>query len=392
MLGDRKRLLFVITQGVVGGAQKYVFDLARYFNQSGNYDVSAAIGGEPDADLFKKLAGEKIKTHHLKFLGREVKIGDDILAFFKLLQLFKKEKPDIIHLNSSKIGLMGALAGYFSGVRPKIIFTAHGWIFKEDLSRLARNVAVLVARLAAKFQDRIICVSQDDFDKAVKNKVAPARKLYVVHNAVSEAEFLARTKARAQISRLAGHDFAEDDFLLINPGRLYATKGLNYLIEAVKSIKGRFHVSGSKFHDVFLVIFGDGPEREALKLQVTSSKLQGSVFFVGDVLEMSQYLRAFDALVLSSVKEGFPYSILEAGLAEVPVIATDVGGIGEVIEDGKTGLLIKPKNPLVLAEAVLKIVSDAAGAKKLARELKKTIIQKFTFEIMTQKTEWVYRV
>ena len=119
MAGDRKKLLFVITQGVVGGAQKYVFDLAKHFNQTGHYEVGVAIGGRPNEDLFKKLAAEKIKTHHLKFLGRDIKLANDILAFFEMLKLFKKEQPDIIHLNSSKIGLMGGVAVFLSKLLTK---------------------------------------------------------------------------------------------------------------------------------------------------------------------------------------------------------------------------------------------------------------------------------
>ena len=386
MIGDsRKKLLFVITQPVVGGAQKYVFDLARHFSLK--YQVSVAAGGQLDGDLFKKLEVEKIKTHHLKFLGREVKIGDDILVFFELLKLFREEKPDIIHLNSSKIGLMGALAGYFSGVRPKIIFTAHGWIFKEEVSRRTKRVTIWLARLAAKFQDRIICVSQNDFYEALKHRIAPPRKLYVVHNAVDETEFLPRAKARAQISRLAGRDFAEDDFFLVNPGRLYATKGLNYLVEAFRNLQSKL---GEK--KIYLVIFGDGPELKNLKSQISNLKLEGQILLMGDVSEMSQYLRAFDALVLSSTKEGFPYSILEAGLAGVPVVAADVGGIKEIIIDGTTGLLVKPRNSTALAEAILKIAGDRNLAQKISGSLKKNIAQDFDFKTMIQKTEWVYKV
>ncbi|MEK7608919.1 MAG: glycosyltransferase, partial [Patescibacteria group bacterium] len=91
-------------------------------------------------------------------------------------------------------------------------------------------------------------------------------------------------------------------------------------------------------------------------------------------------------------KEGLPYSILEAGLAGVPVVATDVGGVNEVIKDGETGILIEPKNSQALTEAILKLESDRELAKKLTRGLKKTVAQEFNFETMLQKTEWVYRV
>ncbi len=388
-----KKLLFVITQGVVGGAQKNVFDLASSFKDS--YEVLVAIGGEVNSDLANKLEDQKIKTHHLKFLGRDINILDDFLAFFEILKLYKKEKPDIIHLHSSKIGLFGAIAGFVYKLgtkhKPKIIFTAHGWIFKEDMSNKKRFVAIFLAWLAAKFQDKIICVSEDDFNKAVKYKIAPTRKLFIIHNAIKNENFLTKEKARVEISKIVGKELKEDYFVVTNLGRLYANKGLNYLIKAIQEIKDRLQTSSYKLQDLKLVIFGDGPEREALERQVTSDKLQNCVFLVGDKSNVSQYLKAFDAMVLSSVKEGFPYALLEAGMAGVPVVATNVGGIGEIIKDGETGILIESKDIKALTEAILKINNDKEFSEKISNNLNKTIFKDFSFENLIEKTGWIYK-
>ncbi len=391
MEGDKKRLLFVITQPVVGGAQKYVFDLAANFQDSGNYDVSVAMGGPVEGDLFKKFSAEKIKTHYLRFLSREVKIFDDILLIFELIKVLKEERPDIIHLNSSKIGLIGAFAAFLYNLGSKhpakIIFTAHGWIFKEDLSRLARLATIFLARLSAKFQDRIICVSQDDFNQALKHKIAPPRKLYVVHNAVSEIKFLPRNKAREEISKVIGLEIKPDTSAFVNLGRLYSTKGLNYLVGAMDIIKDKFPNK-----DIVLVIFGDGPEKENLKSQISNLKLEDSIFLTGDISDVSKYLKAFDALALSSTKEGLPYSILEAGLAGVPVVATNVGGIGEIIENEKNGLLVPPKNSEALAQAVLDLITHTEKAASYSVTLKKNVTKRFNFENMIARTEWVYKI
>ena len=384
---ESKKLLFLITQGVVGGAQKNVFDLARSFKDS--YDVSVAIGGESDSDLFGKLESQKIKTRHLKFLGRDINIFDDFLVFFEILKLYKKEKPDIIHLHSSKVGLIGSIASFFyklttNNYKLKTVFTAHGWIFKEDLPRLTRSVAVFTSWLAAKFQDKIICVSEDDFNKALQNKIASPKKIFVIYNAVSPDKILTKEKARIEIGKMIGKELLNDDFVITNLGRLYANKGLSYLIDAVKEIK-------LKLSQVILVIFGDGPEREALERQITSDKLQDHVFLVGDKSNASQYLKVFDAMVLSSIKEGFPYAILEAGMASVPVIATDVGGIGELVKDNETGVLIESKNSKVLAESILKVYNDKEFCQKISVNLKKVITKDFSFESLIEKTEWVYK-
>ena len=315
----------------------------------------------------------------------------DIRAFFELVKLFKKEKPDIIHLNSSKAGLLGSLAAYWAGIgrkhKPKVIFTAHGWIFKEDMPRQTRFISIFLSRLASIFQDRIICVSRDDFDEAIKHRVAPPRKLSIVHNSIDKIKFLSKKEARAEISKLINHEISEDTVALVNLGRLYATKGLGYLIEAVSNLGASLP---SK--KIMLVIFGDGPEREALKSQITDHKLQESIFLIGDVADAAKYLPGFDALVLSSTKEGFPYAILEAGLAGIPVISTNVGGVGEIIKDGENGILIEPKNSQAIADAVKNIISDGEKSKKLSSKLKKSVAEDFSFDEMAERTEWVYKV
>jgi glycosyltransferase involved in cell wall biosynthesis len=380
----KKKLLFVITQPVVGGAQKYVFDLAKKFKNT--YQVSVAIGEPKDGDLFKKLEEENIETIFLKNLKRNISLINDIRAIFEFIKLFKKEKPDIIHLNSSKAGLLGSLAGFFVGIgrkhKPKIVFTAHGWIFKEDKPHKTRRLLILLSRLASKFQDRIICVSYDDFNEAIKHRVAPPRKLSVVHNSVDKINFLSRKESRGEISKIIGREITDGAIVLVNLGRLYATKGLGYLIESVGQLK----------KDFVLVIFGDGPEKENLKSQISNLKLGGKVFLIGDISNASKYLTAFDALVLSSVKEGLPYSIFEAGLAGIPVISTNVGGVGEIIKDGENGILIESKDPQVIASAIESLISDEDKAKKLSSKLKKTVSEDFSFDEMVERTEWVYKV
>ena len=385
----KKKLIFVITQPVVGGAQKYVFDLARHFSK--DYEVFVASGGPEDGDLFLKLKSEKIKTHHLKFLIRNIKPFDDFLAFFELFKLFNEEKPDIIHLNSSKAGLLGSLAGFFAGIgrrrKPKIIFTAHGWIFKEDMEKSKRWLFVTLEWLSAKFKDRIICVSEDDFNEAIKHRVAPPRKLSVVHNSVDKIKFIPKKEAREEVSKMIKRELSDDTFILVNLGRLYVTKGLGYLIEAMNSLGASLP---SK--EIVLVIFGDGPERENIKNQISNLKIDERVFLVGDVADAAKYLPAFDALVLSSTKEGFPYAILEAGLAGIPVISTNVGGVGEVVKDGENGILIEPKNPQAICDAVKGLISDSDRSKKLSAKLKKSIAENFSFDEMVERTEWVYKV
>lgn len=382
----KKKLIFVITQPVLGGAQKYVFDLARYFSKKAFYDVVVAAGGPPEGYLFGELAKEKIKTHFLRNLGRPVKIWADISAFLEILSFFRRAKPDIVHLNSSKAGAIGALAGWLAGA--KVIYTVHGWVFNEDWPRWQRAFYFLLEFLSARLKDRIICVSERDFWQALRCKIAPPRKVYTIYNAIAgKIMFRDRAAARDEIGRKINRTISDDTILLVNLGRLYATKGLAYLVEAVAQLKSKIRT-----REIILVIFGDGPEKESLKFKVESLKLEENVFLAGDTPNAAQLLRACDVMVLSSTKEGLPYALVEAGLAGLAAVATDVGGVSEIIENTKTGVLVPARDSASLAAGIEMLINDNTKAQKLATELKKMVQKKFDFKEMVEKTEWVYKV
>ncbi|NQV93114.1 glycosyltransferase, partial [Candidatus Kaiserbacteria bacterium] len=132
----KKKILFIITKSNFGGAQRYVYDIARSLSPDA-FDVVVAFGGE--GLLKDKLAHAKIRTVPIEDLERDINIFNEIDVFFQLLKLYRVEKPDIVHLNSSKIGGIGALAGRIAQV-PLIIFTAHGWAFNEERSWGARKI------------------------------------------------------------------------------------------------------------------------------------------------------------------------------------------------------------------------------------------------------------
>ena len=141
------KILFVITKGNWGGAQKYVFDLATSLPKE-KFNVSVACG-EGEA-LPKKLVEAGIRVIPIPFLGRDINILNDCSVFFRLIKLFIAERPDVVHLNSSKIGGMGALAARMAFV-PKIVFTAHGWTWNEDRSYLSKKIIVFISWLTTDF-------------------------------------------------------------------------------------------------------------------------------------------------------------------------------------------------------------------------------------------------
>ena len=160
----KKKVLLVITKSNWGGAQRYVYDLA--VNLRDKFEMGVAFGQE--GLLAQKLRETHIAIFPIKAMQRNISITNDARSFFELLRLFKRERPDVVHLNSSKAGGVGALAARLAGV-PKIIFTAHGWPFWEQRNPLSRGLIYLFSWLTALLAHHIIVVS--DYDLKVAQKM-----------------------------------------------------------------------------------------------------------------------------------------------------------------------------------------------------------------------------
>ena len=163
----KKKIIYCITKANWGGAQKYVYDLATSVDPD-LYNVLVLVGG--DGSLVNKLKDRGIKVIILKSLARDVSFIKDIMSFFRLLKIFHQEKPDIIHLNSSKMGLIGSLAGRILRI-PKIIFTGHGWAFNEDRSIFQKKIIYFLHKLTIHLAHTVIAVSEQTKNQITKNKV-----------------------------------------------------------------------------------------------------------------------------------------------------------------------------------------------------------------------------
>lgn len=370
-----KKIIFFITQAEIGGAQKYVFDLASALKKSCEFEV--LVASEESPEFAQKLSENGVKFITLRHIRRNINPFADIRSFSEIYSIIKAEKPDIVHLNSSKIGVLGSLAGSLANIS-KIIFTAHGWVFNEVLPWYKKAFFIFASRLAALFQTNIICVSSYDKDAALRYKITDENKLTVINNGISESEFifLSKEEARKKLN------LPKDKTIVGTIANLYKTKGIEFLVSAAKELQ-------ENRKDVLFVIIGDGPKREALELQVTSYELQGIFKLLGRKENASQYLKAFDICVLPSEKEGFPYVLLEAGLAKLPVISTNVGGIPDLL-NGENSILILSRDPHQIESSVLALLQNKEKMSFISENLYKTVIQDFTFEKMYQKTLEVY--
>ncbi|MBI3685605.1 glycosyltransferase family 4 protein [Candidatus Azambacteria bacterium] len=369
-----RKILFVITKAEIGGAQKYVRDLAHAAQRDG-FDVTVA--SEANSHLWEEMHDAEIPFREIKSVRREISFFGDIKLFWELFWLIRKEKPDILHLNSSKVGAVGAVAGKLAHV-PYIIFTAHGWVFNEQRPKWQKSVFTLITKIAARFQDIIICVSEYDKKRAGELNIAPEEKLVTIYNGVdvSALKPLSRKEARVRLT------LGEKDFVVGTVANFYKNKSLDTLVFAAISA----HSSPVKF-----VIIGEGPEKEKIEDLIAKYKLEDRFILTGAIQNAASYLKAFDVFALPSKKEGFPYALLEAMAAKLPCVASAVGGVPEILHDGKNGILISHMTPGKLWDAVAGLSKNKKRAQELGASAAETIALKFSLESSIQKTLGLYR-
>ena len=379
----RKKILYCITKSNWGGAQRYVYDLATSLSKD-SYDVTVLHGEE--GTLSEKLKQASIRTISLKELSRDVYIFKDISSLFKLIKIFKEERPDIIHLNSSKMGIIGALAGRFVRTN-KIIFTSHGWAFNEDRSLWQKNALFILHWLTIKLAHRTIAVSEQT-KQQISEGNSLGRKITVIRNGLAEISFLDKAAARAKILEKMPTDFNIGKRLWLGTiSELHKNKGLKYIIEAMHLLDVAYD---NRDNLPILVIIGEGEKREKLKQRINRYGLEDTVFLTGRIEDAQKYLKAFDIFTLTSITEALPYVILEAGLAGLPVIASGVGGIPEIIDDMKSGILIRPKEPEEIQKAIDFLMNNPEKMAILGSNLQEKIKNEFSKDRMVMETSVLY--
>ena len=302
----KKKILFVITKANWGGAQRYVFDLATSLPRD-EFDVAVAYG-QPGL-LAQRLQEAGIATRPIASLQRDVSLLADIKSFFELYRLFIQIDPDVVHLNSSKAGGIGALAAWCAGAK-RVVFTAHGWPFWEPRGRFSRSLIWVASWLTALLCDRVICIS--DFDARVARKMPfVARKVSRIYNGIGPMEFGSGDAVRSA--------FPAGARIIGTIGELNRNKNQAALIE--RSRKDRAYVA----------IVGEGELRGALEERIREYKLEDRVKLFG-FMPAAEALKGFDIFALPSLKEGLPYVLLEARQAGLPIEAPRIGGIGEILD------------------------------------------------------------
>ena len=378
-----KRVLFGITKSNWGGAQAYVTMLAKAA-RDGGADVAVMAGGAEGTGsdsglLFETLAGLGIRTIPLSSIGRDLHAASDWQALKELRSVIGQEKPDVLHLNGSKMGVLGSIAGRLAGV-PRIVFTAHGWPHKEQRSPLWQLVAWGGSWLTIVLSSRIIAVSDRDLRDSPTFFFRD--KLRLIHNGISEFSRLSHEDARAALIKHS-HDLSNYPQWLMMNAELHHNKGVGSAIRALAEL-------AHKHSTLALVVCGEGEAWNYLTELALNLKVSSRVFLLGFVPEAREYLSAADIYLMPSSKEGLPLALLEAGLASLPVVASKVGGIPDIIEDHKTGLFMPRGNTHILAKSIAYYLDNPDIAAKYGGALREKVLAEFSEQQMVSETLKLY--
>ncbi|MDD3284448.1 MAG: glycosyltransferase [Patescibacteria group bacterium] len=374
---NKTKLCHIITQTHFGGAQKYLCDIIN--NLDDNFEITIAFGEGKKEELKKYITNKNVKIVKLKHLIRNINIFKDKLAFLELFIFFKKYKFDIIHLHSSKAGFIASITGKLTGVK-KIIYTAHGWVFKENLNPTKKQFYILLEKFSSKFKDKIICVSQNDYNLALEKNIVSKNKLTMIYNGIKSKNYLNNEDAREFLFQKI-NTLDTKQKIIGTISNLYSNKGINYLIESAILLN-------EKYNNLLFIIIGSGPEKENLQKLIKKNNLK-NFFLIGNINNAYKYLKAFDIFALTSIKEGLPYTLLEALEAKISIVCSNLESLTEIIENNQNGLIYDVKNINDLTDKIQTLLDNNDVAEKLKNN-DRLILSKFDFQNFIENIKNIY--
>jgi glycosyltransferase involved in cell wall biosynthesis len=358
----RGRRLLVATQAVETGVPIHVRELLDGLTRTA-IEIDAVC--PKGSVLWRALEGRAQVTLHALAGARRPAVSD-VVDLTRLTKL--ASSATVIHLHSAKAGFLGRLAGALKHRIDACIFTPHGWSFWA-FSGPEAALYLQLERVAARWCRSIVAVSHDERAAGLDRRVGTPAQYTVIHNGV-DAERFTRTR-----TPVAGR------VLLV--GRLSRAKRPDIALQVLRVVRER--VPNAELH-----IVGGGPEEPRVRRLVDELQLGDSVRLLGRRDDVGDLLADAQCLLLSSDYEGCPIAVLEAMAAGVPVVATDVGGVPELVVDGETGLLADRRGVHALAEAVERILTEPAYATRLAEAARTRARERFSLEAMRTATYGVY--
>lgn len=374
-----QKILIVVTQGCIGGAQRVVADLAREYTTRG-LEVVVMSGAGDHEFLSNTLAERHIPTVIFPTLARTINLITNLRFIFALRKFLNEHPFDVVHFHSTN-ALFGAIGAKLSRTKPKTIFTFHGLSFLDPRHRtniFARLLYWIVFKKLLWFVDVPVFVTAADRDYAKRAHLTS--RGVVIANGITPPRFLHCIDARVLLAKKISFSIGDDQLVIGSIGRLAYPKNYEFLIQ-------QFPALLAAQPNLIGVIIGDGPERTRYQSLISRLGVQQNFFLVGAIHDAARYLPAFDIFVLPSLYEGLSITLLEAMAAERPIIASAVAGTREALSDA--GLIYPIDDGPLFVDCVTKLLGDASLRATIGARAKKQS-KTFSLEKMAENYIRVY--
>ena len=362
---QRKRVIAYLVRPAEGGIKSHVLTLMSGLDKSRFEPVLIC---PPDSSLYEEAEKAGHRVIPLDLVG-EIRPAKDMLTAFRLRWILLRLRPDVLHIHSTKAGFVGRLAVIPKLRRPRVILTVHSFVFDERVKWLKRIITALVERFLLMFTDRIVVVSNALKDELVSQMGLDPAKIEVIYNGVVFRDVPKPEHTGICVGTVA---------------RLAPQKGVEHFIHAAALVK-------KKYRSAKFVIVGVGPFRYWLETMAQQYGVKDSIEFMGFRSDALSIAAGFDVFALTSMRETFGMALVEAMSQGVPVVASNVGGVPEIVDGSSTGLLAEPGNAEDIAEKICRLLEDQKLAGEIARRGCEFVRSTFTDERMIAEVQNLYQ-
>ena len=371
-----KRIRVLHVAEAAGGVDRYLKTLFKYIDRT-KIETFFICSQNYCVDEYIKIADhvEQIQMAH------DISVKKDLESIKNLRRLIKEYSPDIIYAHSSKAGALARMADMW--IPNVVLYNPHGWAFNMRCGEKKKLLYRLVERMQAPFTDKIVCISEAEKNTALQSHICAEKKMQVIYNGIDLEEGECDKKlTRSDIG------IPDEAFVIGMVGRIAEQKAPDIFVKMSSMIK-------EKIPEAFFIIVGDGTgqnqdEKNKVVTMIEESGLKDSFIITGWVESPLQYIRLFNVGVLLSRWEGFGLVIPEYMICNVPVVATNVDAIPNIIEDGVNGLLVSADDESAAADSVMRIYHDVLLCKKLTANGKRIVERKFDGKRLGRETTQLF--
>jgi len=372
---QKVNILYIVTKLELGGAQTQLLNIIRHLDKD-KFKPFLFTAREGllvrDASLIDALT-----LRRSDYLERRINLWRDMLVLVEILRFIKRNDIAIVHTHSSKAGIIGRLAARLAGVK-FTIHTVHGWSFNDYQSSLVRALYIFLERIAARFTKKIIVVSSRDRQKGLGYGIGRGGQYVKIDYGT---DFTESSRLGRDIKQELG--IGRGDLVITNISCFKPQKAPLDFVRLASLLSRDF--SKLKF-----IMVGDGALRREIEDQIKRLNLGASILLTGWRRDMPDILKITDILALTSLWEGVPIAVLEAMAASCAVVATSTGGIEEIIDNGRTGFLVSPRDIPKMREKVSLLLCQEKVRRLMGESARDFIGGNFSITNMARKNQRVY--